>query len=92
MNAICDIALLRAFTSETPAVGAEMVREALGVLELSEPAENAALAETREGQCETLHLPPAGDAPALRLRRAGGLEEPGRSWWTGVARASGRKA
>jgi hypothetical protein len=37
MNAICDIALLRAYTAETPAIGPETVREALGVLELDEP-------------------------------------------------------
>ncbi len=91
MNAICDIALLRAFTSETPAVGAEMVREALGVLELSESGEDSAVAETREGQFETLHLPPAGDTPAMPLRRASGLGEPRRSWWTGLAKASARK-
>jgi len=37
MNAICDIALLRAYTAETAAIGPETVREALGVLELADP-------------------------------------------------------
>jgi type II secretory pathway predicted ATPase ExeA len=81
-NAICDIALLRAFTSETVAIGPQTVYEAMGVLELSEPQEQAAASA-----CEVLHLThaTAGEAelPAMRLRKAAAVPDraPRRSWW-----------
>ncbi len=48
-NAICDIALLRAYSAEQASIGPETVREALGVLELTEPPPRA-------------HEPPAAPA------------------------------
>jgi general secretion pathway protein A len=66
-NAICDIALLRAYTSETASIGSETVREVLGVLELNEPA-----AEPAAGVCDRLRLPPEApdSAPRPAWRRA----------------------
>ncbi len=58
MNAICDIALLRAYTSESAFIGPEIIREAAGVLELewTEPSVMAAAAQPI-------------DAPMIPLRR-----------------------
>lgn len=99
MNAICDIALLRAYTSETASVGPETVREALGVLELTEPPRElrerrvAAEAAATEST-EVLRLPTPGEAPAMPLRRGGAPPEaaPRRPWWNGVLPAGRRKA
>jgi general secretion pathway protein A len=96
MNTICDIALLRAYTSETASIGPETVREALGVLELKEPVSDVAEARIAEAPAaaafEQLRLPretvsePAGqegDAPAVPLR-VPPQRAPRRHWWTGV--------
>jgi len=71
-NAICDIALLRAYTSENASVGAGIVREALGVLELTEPPlDLTAPRPAAQPQFEpSLQLPEPGSAPAMPLRRA----------------------
>jgi general secretion pathway protein A len=98
MNAICDIALLRAYTSETASIGPETVREALGVLELTEPpppelrGSRVAVAPAMES-LEVLRLPQPGDAPAMPLRRAGPSPDiaPRRPWWNGVLPAGRRK-
>ena len=94
INAICDIALLRAYTSETDTIGAETVREALGVLELAEPPLEADAA---------LHLPEdalrlpcgpekdaAGSGTAIALRAPGNIPAtpdapPRRGWWAGIS-------
>jgi len=92
MNAICDIALLRAFTSETPSVGPETVREALGVLELIEP-HHAAPEGPGMQPFEALHLPQAEEAEAMPLRRAAAPPEmePRRPWWNSALQAGRRK-
>lgn len=74
MNAICDIALLRAYTSENASVGPETVREALGVLELTAPPPDprdahAAAKPAYMPALDVLHLPRAGDASVIPLRR-----------------------
>jgi general secretion pathway protein A len=71
MNAICDIALLRAFTSETAHIGPETIREAIGVLELTEPQSRSgepreAAEEAVTPSLEALRLP-----PPLTVRSAG---------------------
>jgi general secretion pathway protein A len=82
-NAICDIALLRAFTSETAAIGPQTVYEAMGVLELSEPQDHAA----NSNRDDRLHLThaTAGEAefPAMALRKTAAAPDraPRRSWW-----------
>lgn len=77
-NAICDIALLRAYTSETASIGPETVREALGVLELTEPA----LPPPASGR-DALRLPAETEnVPLMPWRRA--VPPPAsrpRSWW-----------
>ncbi len=87
MNAICDIALLRAFTSESAAVGSEIVREALGVLELNEP--------------ERIEAPVVAARPSLPLREAPAapaeprqalLQPLRQAWWNGVLAAGRRRA
>jgi general secretion pathway protein A len=103
MNAICDIALLRAYTSENASIGAETVREALGVLELTEPpsdprevraAVDAPATPSDRPSLDVLRLPPPGDAPAIPLRRAGASPEIAARppWWRGVVPAGRRKA
>jgi general secretion pathway protein A len=96
MNTICDIALLRAYASETASVGPETVREALSVLELTEPPEQikppVAVEEPPIPSGEMLRLPVAPaqestaqppDAPAMPLRRASPCPHraPRRPWW-----------
>jgi len=78
-NAICDIALLRAYTSETSSIGPDTVREALGVLELNEPSPDPAPAPG------ALRLPvETAGVPLMPLRRAASPPEPrSRSWWHG---------
>lgn len=86
-NAICDLALLRAYTSENASIGPETVREALGVLELTEP-----LVETAAPR-EVLHLPEAGSAPAMPLRRtSASANAPRRPWWSAMRPAGNREA
>jgi len=77
MNAICDIALLRAYTSEIASIGPETVREALGVLELTQPS---SLPE---------ELPLTVASPSAPFREpSGSLEnEVRRPWWNGVLQA-----
>ncbi|HTQ54758.1 MAG TPA: AAA family ATPase [Bryobacteraceae bacterium] len=78
-NAICDIALLRAYTSEAATIGPETVREALGVLELAERVTETPAAELA---CDSLRLPQAVDVPAAPLRRsAAAPESRPRPWW-----------
>jgi general secretion pathway protein A len=69
MNAICDIALLRAYTSENAAIGPDTVREALGVLELSDRPPEALEPHGALEHAAALHVPHAGDAAAVPLRR-----------------------
>lgn len=95
MNAICDIALLRAYTSETSSIGPEMVREALGVLELTDlppqPGDLRAGSEpSAPDPLEVLRLPATGDASSIPLRRAGASTDaaPRRPWWNGVLQAN----
>ncbi len=78
MNAICDIALLRAYTAESPVVGLETVREAVGVLELSAPP--LALAEP---QMRVAAAQPTDDALPIPLHRGSPTQEvaPRRHWW-----------
>jgi general secretion pathway protein A len=98
MNAICDIALLRAYTSEMPSVGPEIVREAVGVLELTQPPQAAApprIAVDPPADCrEVLRLPQPEEAPVMPLRKAGPAREtpPRRPWWNGVLPAGRGKA
>jgi general secretion pathway protein A len=99
MNTICDIALLRAYTSETASIGPETVREALGVLELKEPVSDVAETHTAETTAfEQLRLPreparePAeqeADAPAIPLR-VPPQSAPRRHWWNVVFAGSRR--
>jgi general secretion pathway protein A len=86
MNAICDIALLRAYSSELPAVGPETVREAMAVLELTgqppEPAEPRIAADppalpAEWPSAEVLHLPQPVDTPIMPLRRSTALPQTG---------------
>ncbi|MGD0365127.1 MAG: hypothetical protein ABSC93_29955, partial [Bryobacteraceae bacterium] len=95
MNAICDIALLRAYTSETSSIGPEVVREALGVLELTDlPPEagdlRAGVEAAAPDPLEVLRLPAAGDASSMPLRRPGAATDaaPRRGWWNGVLQAN----
>jgi hypothetical protein len=68
MNAICDIALLRAYTSEMPLHGPETVREAVGVLELTGAA--AGCDGTARGGGSSGHAPlRTPSAEVLRLPR-----------------------
>jgi general secretion pathway protein A len=94
MNAICDIALLRAYTSETASIGAETVRDALGVLELTDPAPKAE-APLRL-PLDTLRLPcesekdAGGNDTAMTLRApangdASSDAAPRRRWWAGIS-------
>jgi general secretion pathway protein A len=103
MNAICDIALLRAYTAETASIGPETVREALSVLELTERPPDAmeprvAVQELAVPPLEVLRLPAnestaqPGDTPAMPLRRAGPCPHraPRRPWWH-AGRPAGRR-
>ena len=98
MNAICDIALLRAYSSEMPSVGPEIVREAVGVLELTEPPQPVPpprIAVELPADCrEVLRLPEPEDAPVMPLRKTGPAREtpPRRPWWNGVLPAGRGKA
>jgi general secretion pathway protein A len=88
MNAICDIALLRAYTTEAASIGLETVREALGALELTKPAA-APVASRLALEAPTLTslpaLPPVevlrlrepGAVPAMPLRRATASQDMG---------------
>jgi general secretion pathway protein A len=106
MNAICDIALLRAYTSEMPSVGPETVREAVGVLELTErpagPAESRMTVEVpaippETPSAEVLRLPRPAATPVMPLRRTSALPEslpeiaPRRPCWNGVWPARRKK-
>lgn len=63
VNTICDIALLRAYTSETATIGPETIREAAGALELGVPV-------SEPSTIEYLHLPQvARDSGVPPLRR-----------------------
>jgi general secretion pathway protein A len=88
-NAICDISLLRAYTSESACVGPETVREALGVLELTDGPTDPAAGPVPE----ILHLPEqAADAPAIPLRRAAGWpDSQPRPWRIAPVTAGGRR-
>jgi len=92
MNTICDIALLRAYTSETASIGAETVREALGVLELTEPPPDL------RGPRAALEVPampldmPSLDVLPLRRATASPDIAPRRPWWSSVLTAGRRKA
>jgi len=97
MNAICDIALLRAYSSEMPSVGPEIVREAVGVLELTEPPQPVPpprIAVELPADCrEVLRLPEPEDAPVMPLRKTvPARETPRRPWWNGVLPAGRGKA
>jgi general secretion pathway protein A len=99
MNAICDIALLRAYTSETASIGPETVREALGVLELTEPPPPDvgpawAAIPSDMPPLDVLRLATPADTPAMPLRRVGGPVENARRlpWWHGIVPAGRRKA
>jgi general secretion pathway protein A len=98
MNAICDIALLRAYTSEAASIGPETVREAVGVLELTEPPPElaqpcVALESPAPPVLELLRLPHTEEAPGMPLRRAGVSQEnaPRLPWWHGVVPAGRRR-
>jgi len=66
-NAICDLALLRAYTSETATIGPEIVHEALSVLELDEPPGSP---EESRAVLRLPHAPQeAEDAAEIPLRR-----------------------
>jgi general secretion pathway protein A len=103
MNAICDIALLRAYTAETASIGPETVRDALGMLELTAPPQEPeaprvaveALAMPLDmPSLDVLHLRPPGDTPVVPLRRAAPSPEvaPRRSWWNAVLPAARKRA
>jgi general secretion pathway protein A len=86
MNAICDIALLRAYSSEAASVGPETVREAVGVLELTgRPPEPEAPHVTAEAPAnsvempstEVLRLPRPVDTHIMPLRRTVALPKMG---------------
>jgi general secretion pathway protein A len=91
VNAICDIALLRAYTSETSSIGPEMIQEAMGVLEMSDTtAETPAPAVAVS---EPLRLPPntadsaASDSESaallpLRAPEDGAPRRP--PWWSAI--------
>ncbi|HVN04496.1 MAG TPA: AAA family ATPase [Bryobacteraceae bacterium] len=88
MNAICDLALLRAYTSETAAIGAETIREALRALELPEPIPG--LGE-RSPATEGLRL--RHDAPRdIPLRKAAPPVTPHSPWWSSMFTAGRRRA
>ena len=87
VNAICDIALLRAYTSERFVIGPETIREAMGVLEM--PDVQPAAAAPRGVAAETLRLRGKADfhaeqeAALLPLR--GSVEGPRRQpWWAAI--------
>lgn len=93
MNAICDIALLRAYTAEAPAVGPDTVREALGVLELAEPLPDAKTAG--RAAYAALRLPTAAADAAIPLRtpaECAPAAEPRRAWWNHFFPADRSKA
>lgn len=81
MNAICDLALLRAYTSEASSIGLETVREAVRALELTEdrPREikepRVPLEPPPAPALEAIRLPRPGGAAALPLRAAAALTE-----------------
>ena len=98
MNTICDIALLRAYTSATANVGPNTVREALLALELTEPPPDVqqpgeVVPPPAAEPLAVLRLPPPGDALRLPLRRT--AAPPGAAvraaWWNRVAPAGRRK-
>jgi general secretion pathway protein A len=83
MNAICDIALLRAYTAEMPSVGPQTVREAVEALELTEPpreqpelrvSAEMPVAPPSTGSSEVLRLPRYTDAPVMPLRSGEKIE------------------
>lgn len=98
MNAICDLALLRAYTSETATIGPETVREAVGALELSDrtPAvhEPRAIVEPPPmPSFEPLRLPRPANAPVVPLRSAIASKDigPRQQCWNGTWPARRRK-
>ncbi|HLY15801.1 MAG TPA: AAA family ATPase [Bryobacteraceae bacterium] len=86
-NAICDIALLRAYTSESAFIGRDTIREAMSVLELSEP-----LLEMAETPLPVAAGQPASDAQPIPLLRTAAPGVPRQSWWNGVFSAGRSRA
>lgn len=86
MNAICDIALLRAYTSESVSIGPDTISEAAGSLELGEPPLDPSewLVDLRGPQ------PRTGLSAPLRRPPVSPAASPRRPWWNG-ALSAGRK-
>jgi len=78
VNAICDIALLRAYTSESSWIAPETIREAAGVLELTE------MPATRIEHISHLAAEESPEAPLIPLRAVATPPPPpatSRHWW-----------
>lgn len=82
-NAICDIALLRAYASDAATIGPETVREALGVLELAEPLPGPAGLRLGLAAAKDIPLRKAADRPPDG--------PPHQPWWSGVVSAVRRR-
>ncbi|MGA3044200.1 MAG: AAA family ATPase [Bryobacteraceae bacterium] len=98
MNAICDISLLRAYTSEAASIGLETVREAVGALELMQPTPEPeeprmAMDAPAIPSWEVLRLREPGAIQAMPLRRAITSQEiaPRQPCWNGVWPARRKK-
>ena len=91
VNAICDISLLRAYTSESVWIDPHTIREAMGVLEMSETITEAAV--TDAPPAAPLHLPPADqhastsecdDSQVQSLRELSIVVERRPPWWAAI--------
>src|SRR5579862_1779364 len=88
MNAICDIALLRAYTSESVSIGPDTISEAARSLELGEPPfePSESLMDLRGPQHATELSAP------LRRPAVSPAASPRDPWWSGVLSAGKKQA